>query len=98
MAQSGLSAIMKDDVGGAVLLLVSRDGADGAGCDRFGADWLPVAREDVPLDRGEAEFASYVEDGGSTGSVRCAKVADGSAEDVFEDGVAVDQFLTDAGC
>ena len=50
---------MKDDVGGAVLLLVSCDGADGAGCDRFGADWLPVAREDVPLDRGEAEFASY---------------------------------------
>ena len=79
------------------MLLVSCDGADRAGRNRFGADWLPVAREDIPLDWGEAEFASYVEDGGSTGSVRCAKVADGSAEDVFEDGVAVDEFLTDAG-
>ena len=78
------------------MLLVSCDGADRAGRNRFGADWLPVAREDIPLDWGEAEFASYVEDGGSAGSVWCAKVADGSTKDVFEDGVAVGEFLTNA--
>ena len=97
LAEAGLSAIVEDDVGGAVLLLVSCDGADGADCDRFGTDGLPVAGENVPLDWCEAEFAGYVEDGWAAGSVRWAEVADGGAECVFEDGVAVGEFLTNAG-
>lgn len=55
LAQAFLAAVVENDVGGAVLLLVSRDASNGPGCDLFCADGLPVFWEDVPLDRREAE-------------------------------------------
>ena len=50
-----MSAVVEDDIGGAVVLPVSGDAANGACGDLFCADGLPVFWEDVPLDRREAE-------------------------------------------
>ena len=58
---------------------------------------LPVFRDDVPLDRREAERAGDAKNGGAARSVGCAEVADGDAEGVFEDGVAAGELLADAG-
>ncbi len=96
MAEAVLSAVVEHDVGGAISLLVASDGADGARCDRLGADGFPVFGEDVPLHRCEAQGVGDVEDGRAAGSVRCAEVADWRAEGVFENGVAVGELVADA--
>src|ERR1700722_1280081 len=88
LAEGQVSSVVQNDVGGAVLLLVSRNAAYGSGCNFVCADRLPVAREKVPVDGCEAEFAGEAEDDGAAGSVRWPEVADRLAEGVLEDGVA----------
>ena len=66
--------------------------------DDVGGDGLPVLTYDVPLDRGEAEFAGCAEDIGAAGSVGRPEVVDGGAEGVLNCGVGVGEFWPDAGC
>ena len=51
LAQSFLSAVVKENVGGAVVLLVAGDASFCAGCDFFCGSGLPIVSHDVPLDR-----------------------------------------------
>ena len=55
LADAFLSAVVEDDVGGAVVLLVSRNASNCPGRDLFCADGLPVSWDDVPLYRRETE-------------------------------------------
>ena len=96
LAQSFLSSVVEDDIRGSVVSPIVCDALDCANCDCFGADGFPVAGQDVPLNWCETEFASDMEDGGTAGSVRCAKVADRSAKSIFEYRVAAGEFLTNA--
>ena len=96
LAEAPLAAVVEDDVGGAMMALILSDGADGARGDLFGADRLPVAGQDVPLDGRQAEFAGDAEDGRAARSVGWAEEADGRPEGVFENGVAVGEFA--GGC
>jgi len=66
-------------------------------CDLSSGDGLPVAGEEVPLYGGEVELVRDAKDCGTTGAVGGAEVADGSAERVFDCGVAVCEFFADAG-
>ena len=76
LAEGGVAAVVKDDVGSAVFSLILGDFAHGAGCDLVCANWLSVAGNNVPLDRSEAEFAGGAQDVWAAGPVRCAEVAD----------------------
>jgi hypothetical protein len=96
LTQSRLSAVVEDDIGRAVLSLVSRDSTNCTRCDFFRRNRNPVSREDVPLNRREAERPRDAEDDGPARSVGCAKVSDRSAKRVFEDGVATGKFFADA--
>ena len=88
LAEASLTAVVEDDIGRSSMALRQLDAADGSGCDFAGVDWLPVAREDVPVDGGEAEIAGDAKDGGTARSVGRTKVADGHADRVFDAGVA----------
>ena len=96
MAKSPLPAIVEDDIRGAVLLLVSRDASNEADHDLFCSDRLPIFWDNVPLDRSEPEFAGDAENGRPARSMRCAKVANGDTQDVFESGIAVCELLANA--
>ena len=97
LTEACLSAVVEDDVGGEFLLTISRDAPNGPSCDLFRADRLPVFRNDVPLDRHEAERASECEHSRTARSMGWTEVADRDAESVFEDAVAVGELLADAG-
>lgn len=98
MPESRLSAVVEDDIGCAVLSLVSRDSTDCAGGDFFRGYRYPVSGDDVPLNRREAKGPGDAEHDGPARSVGCAEIPDRSAEDVFEDGIAARDFLADACC
>ena len=96
MTEARLSTIVEDDIGGAVLLLITRDTPNGPGRDLFCSDKLPVSCDDVPLDWRETERAGDAEDCGPARSMRRTEVTDRDAESVFKKRIAPCQFFADS--